>query len=111
MENWRIRKTKLAKERRGKQLQQREEHVTKAMVCLRGRETVSVARRGRVIHKGNREGTPGGEGTNSESIGRGSHGKTVFQRGGHGQESNAAERLRNTRTENIPWISQHAGHW
>lgn len=38
-------------------------------------------------------------------------GRQCFQRGGHGQESNAAERLRNMRTENIPWISQHAGHW
>lgn len=31
-----LRKTKLAKGRRGEHLQQREEHVTKAMVCLGG---------------------------------------------------------------------------
>lgn len=61
-------------------MQQKEEHVTKAMVCLRGQEMVSVARRGRVTCKEDRERAAGGERANSECIGHGSHGKTVFQR-------------------------------
>ena len=49
-------------------MQQKEEHVTKAMVCLRGQEMVSVARRGRVTCKEDRERAAGGERANSEHL-------------------------------------------